>query len=221
MSRLDALADPIRLRIVRHLADHPGASLPELADAAGVHLNTARPHAAALEAAAVVERESAPPAGRGRPRMGYRLSAGWSPPTADFRGLAELLAAAVLRTGPDAGELRAVGEEWGRFLQGRPGGHDLAADLPDALAQLGFDARVDGRAVELRACPCPLVLPDRPELVCGLAASVVQGVLEGSGSDMTVTGGSHDPDRRACSLQLARARRPGARRTRRRGGRDA
>jgi predicted ArsR family transcriptional regulator len=221
MPGLDALADPIRLRIVRHLADHPGASLPELAEAAGVHVNTARPHAAALEAAAVIEREPAPPAGRGRPRLGYRLAPGWSPPTADFRGLAELLAAAVLRAGPDAKELRAVGEEWGRFLQGRPGGHDVRADLPHALAQLGFEARVDGRTLELRSCPCPLVLPDRPELVCGLAASVVEGVLSGSGSDLTVAGGSHHPERRHCSLELARTRRPGARRTRRRGRPDA
>jgi predicted ArsR family transcriptional regulator len=211
----------VRLRIVRHLADQPGASLPELADAAGVHVNTARPHAAALEAAAVIEREAAPPSGRGRPRLGYRLRPGWSPPTADFRGLAELLAAAVLRTGPDAEELRALGQEWGRFLQGRPGGHDLHADLPHALAQLGFDARVDGRTLELRSCPCPLVLPDRPELVCGLAASVVEGVLEGSGSDMRVAGGSHDAERRRCSLELVGTRRPGARRTRRRRSRDA
>ena len=221
MSRLDAIADPVRLRIVRHLADHPGASLPELAESAGVHLNTARPHAAALEAAAVIEREPAPPSGRGRPRLGYRLVPGWSPPTADFRGLAELLAAAVLRTGPDPGELRAVGEEWGRFLQGRPGGHDVHVDLPRALGQLGFDAHVDGDTVELASCPCPLVLPDRPELVCGLAASVVEGVLSGSGSELTVAGGSHDQDRRRCSLELAPERRPGARRTRRRGRRDA
>lgn len=221
MPSLDAIADPVRLRIVRHLADHPGASLPDLAEAADVHLNTARPHAAALEAAGVIERQAAAPAGRGRPRLGYRLRAGWSPPTSDFRGLAELLAAAVLRVGADAGELRAVGREWGRFLQGRPGGHDVHADLPEALGRLGFDAEVDGTTVELRTCPCPLVLPDRPELVCGLAASVVDGVLEGSGSNLKVAGGSHDPDRRACSLELVRTRRPGARRTRRRGGPDA
>jgi predicted ArsR family transcriptional regulator len=223
MPTLDAIAEPVRLRIVRHLADHPGASLPELAEAAGVHLNTARPHAAALEAAELIEREPAEPSGRGRPRLGYRLRPGWSPPTADFRGLAELLAAAVLRAGPDPAELRAVGQEWGRFLHGRPGGHDVRSDVPHALAQLGFDARVDDGVVELRACPCPLVLPDRPELVCGLAASVVEGVLEGSGSDLTLMGGRHDPDRRACSLELGRTRRPGARRTRKRkrGRRDA
>lgn len=220
-SSLDAIADPVRLRIVRHLSDHPGASLPELADAAGVHPNTARPHAAALEAAAVIERESDAPSGRGRPRLGYRLRPGWSPPTADFRGLAELLGAAVLRAGTDSEELRAVGQEWGRFLQGRPGGHDVHTDVPHALAQLGFDARVDGRTVELRSCPCPLVLPDHPQLVCRLAAAVVEGVLEGSGSGMTVAGGNHDPDRRACSLELTRTRTPGARRTRRRGRRDA
>ncbi|HKP88861.1 MAG TPA: helix-turn-helix domain-containing protein [Thermoleophilaceae bacterium] len=218
---LDAIADPVRLSIVRHLADHPGASLPELAGAAGVHLNTARPHATALEDAAVIEREPAAPSGRGRPRLGYRLAAGWSPPTADFRGLAELMSAAVLRAGPDAGELRRVGEEWGRYLQGRPGAHDVQTDVPLALSRLGFDARVEDGRVELRSCPCSLVVPDRPELVCGLAAAVVEGVLEGSGSGLTVAGGDHDPDRRRCSLELTRTRRAGPRRTRRRATRDA
>ena len=48
MGVLDAVADPVRLRIVRHLAGEGSATLSELADATGVHLNTARAHVAAL-----------------------------------------------------------------------------------------------------------------------------------------------------------------------------
>src|SRR2546421_79330 len=88
---MDPPADPIRLRIVRHLAENRAATLPELAEAAGVHLNTARPHVQALEAAGVLTRESQAPHGRGRPAVDYRLMEGWSPPTTDFLGLAELL----------------------------------------------------------------------------------------------------------------------------------
>lgn len=206
MPPLDAIADPVRLRLVRHLSERPGASLPELAEAAGVHLNTARTHASALEDAGVIAREPAAPAGRGRPRVGYRLAAGWSPPTTDFRGLAELLGAVLARAGQDASDLRAVGLEWGRYLHGRPGGRDgVERALPSALERLGFDARVEGSTLELSACPCSLVLPDRPELVCELAAAVADGVLAGSGSTLRVGRRDHDPAARRCSMALEAA----------------
>ena len=204
MSRLEALADPVRLSVVRHLAAHPSASLQELADAAEVHLNTARAHVAALEDAGAVVREAYEPAGRGRPRVTYALASDWSPPTADFRGLSELLALAVLRADPSAEELRSLGREWGRYLQGRPGAPDVEADLPRALEQLGFEATVEDSELRLSACPCSLVLPDRPQMVCELAAAVAQGVLAGSGSDTTIGERHHDPRRRSCSLTLAR-----------------
>jgi predicted ArsR family transcriptional regulator len=219
MARLDAIADPLRLRIVRHLDGAPGATLQELADAAGVHLNTIRPHAAALEDAGVVVRAAAPPAGRGRPRVEYRLAGDWSPPTSDFRGLAELLAAALMRGGHGPEELRAVGLEWGRYLHGRPGGHDVARDVPDALEQLGFEARVDDSTLRLTGCPCSRVLPDRPELICELAVAVADGVLAGSGSDVRVGAREHDPEAHRCQLHLEHAARPGARRRRLRGPR--
>jgi predicted ArsR family transcriptional regulator len=203
MNRLDSLADPVRLRIVRHLADSPGATLPELATAAGVHLNTVRPHALALQEAGVVTRAPAAPEGRGRPRVGYRLADDWSPPTTDYLGLAELLAAAVLRAGQGTGELRALGREWGRYLQGRPGTQDFERDLPIALERLGFHARVEGRTLHLSACPCRRVLPDRPELVCELAVGVAEGLLTGSGSDLRVAARRHDPERRRCTVELA------------------
>jgi predicted ArsR family transcriptional regulator len=211
MSRLEALSDPVRLRVVRHLSSQARASLQELADAAGVHLNTVRPHVGALEEAGAIRRETDEPSGRGRPRVSYRLAADWSPPTVDFRGLAELLAVAVLRADPSPEALRALGLEWGRYLQGRPGAHDVAADLPRALEQLGFEASVGDSRLELTACPCSLVLPDRPELVCELATAVAEGVLTGSGSGVAIGERHHDPARRACSLELVGGRRPGAR----------
>src|SRR2546423_812875 len=119
MSRLDAIADPVRLRIVRHLVEAPGAPLPELAEAADVHLNTARPHVLALEEAGVLTRERQMPEGRGRPAIGYRLVDGWTPPTTDFLGLSELLAATLVRSSPSSDQVRAVGLEWGRYLLGR------------------------------------------------------------------------------------------------------
>ncbi len=194
---------PVR-RLIVERASQGAATLPELAAAAGVHLNTARAHVAALEeAGALCVAEAAPPSGRGRPPLRYRLADDFTLPTTDFRGLAELLAAAVVRSEQSPEELRRLGEDWGRYLAGRPGTQELERVLPAALERLGFDARLDGRELVLSACPCRLVSPDRPELVCNLAIAVTEGVLAGAGSDLHVTARSHDPELRRCTAVLA------------------
>src|SRR2546423_9678113 len=99
MTRLEAISDPVRLRLVHHLEGAGEASLQQLADAARVHLNTARPHLAALERAGVIERQGGVPAGRGRPAHRYRPRADWALPTTDFPRLAALLAAAARPAG--------------------------------------------------------------------------------------------------------------------------
>src|SRR3954451_15164949 len=81
---LGAVADPVRLRIVRHLADAGSATLTELADAAGVHLNTIRTHVAALERAEVLVGTQQAPSGPGRPAAAYRLVDGWGLSSTDF-----------------------------------------------------------------------------------------------------------------------------------------
>jgi predicted ArsR family transcriptional regulator len=206
MHGLEAISNPIRLRVVRHLEDGVEASLDELATAAGVHANTARAHVAALEADGAIERVSAEPAGRGRPPIRYRLAADWTLPSSDFRGLAEVLAAALARAGAGADDIRAVGLEWGRYLLGRPGDHDVERELPLALERVGFTARVEGRTLYLSGCPCPLILPDRPELICELATAVADGVLAGAGSSLRAGRRQHDPARRACCATLVAGR---------------
>jgi predicted ArsR family transcriptional regulator len=203
MTRLDAISDPVRLRALRHLERVDSASLQELADAAGVHLNTIRGHVAALEAGGALVRATAAREGRGRPQLRYGLAPGWTLPSSDFRGLAEVLAATLVRRGATRDDVRAMGLEWGRYLLGRPGEREVERELPLALEQLGFSAWVEGRTLHLSACPCSLVLPGRPELICELAVAVVDGVLAGSGSGLRVGDRHHDPARRACSVRLA------------------
>ena len=106
MGVLDAVADPVRLGIVRHLAGHGSATLSELAEAAGVHLNTVRAHVAALEQAEVLESEQKAASGPGRPASQYRLVEGWGLSSTDFLELAGLLAAALVRNHPDRDTLR-------------------------------------------------------------------------------------------------------------------
>jgi predicted ArsR family transcriptional regulator len=203
MSRLDTLADPLRLAIARFLGEHPDATAPEVAAGAGVHLNTARAHLAALIDAGIAERSSESAGRRGRPAVRYRLEGGWEPEGDELLSLSSLLAAAVLRVDTKADELRAVARDWGRRWSVREGAHSVESRLTHALARLGFVARVnDGRLV-LSACPCPLVAPDRPALVCGLTDAVVDGVLEGS--RLAAGERSHDPVTRSCSTALSPA----------------
>src|SRR3954462_9175294 len=105
MGVLDAVADPVRLRIVRHLADGGSATLAELADVAGVHLNTIRAHVGALEQAEVLVSAQKAASGPGRPAVAYRLVDGWGRSSTDFLELAGLLAAALVRTSADAAAL--------------------------------------------------------------------------------------------------------------------
>src|SRR5436190_3625870 len=204
MSYLDAVADPVRLRIARRLAERGPASLPELAESANVHPNTARAHLEALRAAGIVsiESEHRP---RGRPRTRYALTPGWTPADGGFRGLAEVLSAALVRSGVSERELHDLGVEWGRYLLGRPGKKDVERELPRALESLGFQARAQGGELHLSGCPCPVVSPEHPELVCGLADAVAEGVLAGSGSKLKLGRVRHDPERRSCSASPRRA----------------
>lgn len=199
---LDAIADPARLAIVRHLADHGSASLTELADAAGVHVNTARTHVAALQDAGVLDAATREAAGPGRPAIDFRLRPGVTLGATDFRGLAELLAARLAQGERSDDDLRAFGAEWGRYLAGRPGALDAERDLPVALEQLGFQADIVGGAIRLRACPCPVVSPGRPQLVCALVEGVIEGVLAAAGGRLRADEFGHDPSVRRCGATL-------------------
>ena len=201
-SIIDAVADPARARLVRRLASHGPASLEDLAAAAGIHPNTARTHLRAMEAEGFVE--SAPEAAgeRGRPRTIFSLRDGWALPDDGFRALAELLAATLEGTNPDPRALRRLGVRWGRSsLAGRTP-DDAKAELLRMLARLGFDARIEGDRLELGACPCPLISPHDPALVCRLVDAVVDGILEGSGGGIRAEHRHHNPKQRSCSALL-------------------
>jgi predicted ArsR family transcriptional regulator len=187
--------------MLQRLAAGP-ASVAELADAAGVHENTARPHVAALERGGLVRGGARPAAGPGRPGVQYRVTSEGERIDQDFLGVAELLAAVVSRSGMAAEELQDIGREWGRYLVGRPGRYDPAERIPTLLGRVGFEAEVRDDRVLLRGCPCPLVSVDRPELVCRLASGVVEGILAAVGSGQTVGEEEHDPGRRRCRLAL-------------------
>jgi predicted ArsR family transcriptional regulator len=192
----EALADPIRLRIARHLAAHGPASIGDLPRVVGAHPNTVRAHTAALERAGLLQRGGSAARGRGRPVVLFRLHDDMPPPDVDRHALAALLASAAGRSlsGRAVAKLRSIGAAWGRA---RAGGD---REVIDGLGRLGFRTRVDGERLELSACPCPLVAPAYPAIVCELAHGAAEGILAGSGR--RVRSAEHDPARRRCVLHL-------------------
>ena len=203
MGRVDAIADPVRLAVARYLAANPSSSAQDVAAAVRVHLNTARAHLGALAEAGVVTRSAEPRGGRGRPVVRYRLREGWSPGGDELLPLSELLASALLRVGVDPDELRSLGVEWGRRWARDPALPSIEERLAAALARLGFRANMTRGRIALSACPCPLVSPAEPALLCGLADGVIDGVLEDS--RLRARARRHDPKARRCSTALVEA----------------
>jgi predicted ArsR family transcriptional regulator len=201
-SLAELIAHPIRLSAVRALADAGSASLAEIAARAGVHPNTARPHVAALERAGAVVRAHYRRPKRGRPTVVYRLAEGWSMGAGGSGELAQLLAALVHRLDPDPAEVEELGSQWGRYLAGRPGGRRDLARVVGILERLGFDVELHGEELSLRGCPCPIVSPEAPALVCNLVRAVADGALRSSGEHRSVVSARHDPRRRSCRLRL-------------------
>jgi len=199
---IDAVADPVRARLVRRLASGGPASLEELATAAGVHANTARAHLGALEAEGFVERRRRPTDKPGRPRAIFSLRDNWTVPDDGFLAMAELLGAALGATKPDPLALRRIGARWGRKAIAAAGPENADDELLRILARLGFDARVDGNRLLLTGCPCPLISPERPALVCRLVDAVVDGILSASESGLRAVRHEHDPAGRSCSAVL-------------------
>lgn len=202
MASLDVLADPLRLRLVRHLAEHEAATLGELAEIAGVHVNTLRPHVVLLEREGVLVRLPSVPEGRGRPTVRYRLAADRTPPGADFLGLAQVLAQGLAATNPKTGVIDRAARLWGRSQPVQPGRPEVSVRVASVLQRLGFHVRVGELEIELTGCPCPLVAPDRPQLVCRLADGVVDGALVAAGGTLRVAARAHDPEQRRCALVL-------------------
>jgi predicted ArsR family transcriptional regulator len=199
---VDAVADPVRARIVRRLASGGPVSLDELAEAAGIHPNTARSHLQAMETQGFVERTAESAGARGRPRTTFNLREGWTLPDEGFLAMAELLAAALRASRPDSRALRRLGVRWGRKAAAADRPEEVHRELIRNLNRLGFDVRIDGRRLMLSGCPCPLVSPERPALVCKLVDAVVDGILDGSGSDLHAVRHEHDPASRSCSALL-------------------
>lgn len=178
-----ALGDPTRYEIFRFIDDSEvPVDVSMLTARFALNHNAIRQHLTKLVDAELVSEHRGPAAGRGRPRMLYRID-----PGADSRwGLTgpyerlSLLLAEVVRTG-DSPEVvgRRAGRKQERVL---PSGGDPVEELTILMAQQGFEPAidVDGDTVSatLQTCPFATAAIADPDTVCSLHLGMVEGIAD-------------------------------------------
>ncbi len=207
----NALGTATRHRIFEYLrtATAP-VGVTELTDHFGLHHNAIRQHLQRLVDAELVDRSTAPPAGRGRPRLEYVVT----PDAADRWGGVDpyerlsVLLAEVLRTG-DAAEV--VGHREGAAGITSADARGPVDALVDEMARQGFAPRVhrEGDVVELVLGRCPFVsavLADQAT-VCGLHLGIARGVADVVGGLAVERLDVVDPREGGCRL-VCRTTRP-------------
>jgi predicted ArsR family transcriptional regulator len=206
------------LNAVQQAVDGVGVS--EVADHLGVHPNTARFHLEALVGDGVVERVSEPPAGRGRPRLGYRarplLARG---DVRRYRLLAEILLGHLSAAGDDPPlAATAVGRSWGAHLVPRPvpssgviTRDEALTRLTTMLDELDFapEPVVEGpeppATVRLRHCPFLELAGPHRDVVCSLHLGLMQGALSELRAPITVASLEPFAEPSACLAHLTSA----------------
>jgi predicted ArsR family transcriptional regulator len=203
-----------RDRLEAALGDAPeGIDVPELAARLGLHPNTVRWHLGALADAGRVSSAPLPHAGRGRPRILYRLEPDRQPGTSDeYRLLATVLTGAV--GSPVAAE--RAGHAWGRYLVPRrlplvrPDDAVAQATVTALLAEQGFEPEAGAREIRMRRCPFHDLAESAPQVVCAVHKGLIDGALEELGSDLRVDRLDVfvEPDVCVARLKASIARRP-------------
>lgn len=176
-------------------ADRP-LSVPEVANAVDVHVNTARFHLDGLVDEGLAERTREPRDTRGRPRILY-TSEGAPPGAKSYELLAEMLTGLV-STLEDAGSATVeLGKMWGRHLIERPApseridAREALVRLESLLEKIGFQPEADPSGedfeVRLRHCPFRDVAQKHSDVVCAIHLGLMQGALDELGAPIAAT----------------------------------
>ena len=201
---LDAVADPVRLRIVRHLARprHGHARRARRGRGRAPRTRSA-PTSPRWRQADVLVSTQKPASGPGPPGVGVpprrRAGACRARTSSSSPACSPRRSCAPARTRSRCERPAPTGAA---TSSGRPGRRDSRPPSSRArLSALGSTPTVDGETVRISGCPCAVVSPDHPEIVCALATGLVEGVLAASGSDLRV--GDHDKHPEAAALHAA------------------
>lgn len=190
-------------------------TIEQLADATGLHRNTAREHLHRLVAAGFVHGESEHVAARGRPRIRYSATVPQDDPIVlgkvriaaeRARQVRQLLH--VDEAGHDAHYASSQGQS------GEPDATHEAIQqqldlLDDHMDQCGFDSTLepDGRVMTMHDCPFAELARQNPQ-VCEVHFGLVQEVLVQVDGPLEAEQLHPFSDARTCTLELCAAHRP-------------
>lgn len=206
VTAIGALADPIRMRLYRFVANRGDAvSREEAAEALAIPLTKAKFHLERLAEEGLLDIEYRRMTGRqgpgaGRPAKLYRRSTTefqLSLPERRYDVMGEILATAVTRarqgehldsaidasayaSGVSAAQRLRGGDAGGTGSHEAPAATELAT-ADETLTALGYEAEIEGGSLRLRNCPFDALVKGNTELVCGANRHFVQGVLDTSG----------------------------------------
>ncbi|HWB65780.1 MAG TPA: helix-turn-helix domain-containing protein [Mycobacteriales bacterium] len=162
-------------------------SVVDVAEATGLHANTARFHLDGLVDDRLAERTAEPRNVPGRPRILY-AAAGAAPGPRSYALLAEMLTGLIASL-DDAGPAAVdAGKAWGRHLiersapSERVDSKESIARLNRLLDAIGFqpEIRTSAKAatIRLRHCPFREVAERHTDVVCAIHLGLMQGALE-------------------------------------------
>ncbi len=163
-------------------------TVDEIAAALGLHRNSVRLHAAALQEAGLITQDGRATGGRGRPLAVYRPTPrGARAGGRNYEILAEMLVShlATIEDHPEAAA-RAAGRAWGDRIAtrhrhgpagpGPGGGRELVASVLD---EMGFEPREAGATIELVNCPFRELVDSHQGLICSLHGGMLEGLADG------------------------------------------
>ena len=176
------------LRVLREVAEP--MSIAQVAEQVGVHVNTVRFHLDALIATGQVEQLRTTPSGPGRPATLVRAVAAMDPTgPRTYLPLAQLLLDEVASRPRPREQARRAGRRWGRRLAEQVYAEqtDAVDGLLQALDELQFAPQHNESGdVELHHCPFLELAAPSGGLVCAIHLGLMQGVLEGTETDVRV-----------------------------------
>jgi predicted ArsR family transcriptional regulator len=208
-----AALERTRSRVEAALRTAPdGLDVPELAQRLGLHANTVRWHLGALADAGAVSSTPHPRAGRGRPRIVYRLGPGRETGTRDeYRLLATVLSGTLAASddGPAAAE--RAGRAWGKFLTPRRlplvqvDDAEARQTVSALLTEQGFCPEHGEGEIRMRRCPFHELAEAQPEIVCAVHKGLIDGAFEELGSDLRIAGLDVFVEPDLCIARLSRS----------------
>ena len=184
---LKALGDNTRYAIDLELVRSPAPlATADIAETLGLHVNTVRPHLERMRDVGLLEVQSDPHGGVGRPQHRYSVcpdapSLGLGP--SPFPTLARMLLEVAGDAGLDGEDAADAGREQGRADARRLGNGLPCLDVVTRqLTEMGFDPAVvdddEVATVAFMHCPFSDLAEANPDLVCGLHRGMVEGVVE-------------------------------------------